>query len=78
VDLIYNEVQAKLSLKEYEADLIEIRKRFESFAKEVGLKANIKDVCVLADSKPSNYHFIQTSMTSITLSARSTKLSAGR
>lgn len=55
VDLIYNEVQSKLSLKEYEADLIEIRKRFESVTKEVGIKANIKDVCVLADSKPSTY-----------------------
>ena len=40
-------------MKEYETDLIEIRKRFESIAKEVSLKASIKDVCVLSDSKPS-------------------------
>ena len=43
-----------MSLKEYETDLIEIRKRFELLTKEISVKANIKDVCVLADSKPSN------------------------
>ena len=71
-------MQGKLSLKEYETDLIEIRKRFETLIKEVAVKANIKDVCVLADSKPSIYLLKQTSTTSTTLSDRLTRLSAQR
>lgn len=59
VDLIYCEVQAKISVKEYQTDLVEIRKRFEALTKEVGFKANIKDVCVLSDSKPSKQFFTQ-------------------
>ena len=55
MDIVYNEINSKISIKEYETDLLEIRKRFEVFAKELSIKANIKDVCVLSDSKPSNF-----------------------
>lgn len=55
VDAVYGEMKGKLDIAEYEADLLEIRKKFDIVDREVGIKANIKDVCVLADSKPSTY-----------------------
>lgn len=54
MDRIIGELQTKLNVGEYENDLMEIRKRFEALQKEMATKANIKDVCVLVDSKPSN------------------------
>ena len=78
VDVIFSEVQNKLSLKEYETDLMEMRRRFEGMGRDLSGKANIKDVCVLADSKPSNSAFTQISTTSITPSEKSTKPSAPR
>lgn len=48
-------MQAKLNITEYESDLIEIKKRFDNFNRDLNVKANIKDVCILADSKPSKF-----------------------
>lgn len=60
VDKTYEDIQSKLCISEYEKDLLEIKKRFDKLFKEMQSKANIKDVCVLADSKPSNYiHLFQ-------------------
>ena len=53
VDAIYGEIQSRICISEYESDLLEIKKKFDALSREINLKANIKDVCVLADSKPS-------------------------
>lgn len=53
-------MHSKLNTSEYENDLIEIRRRLDGFQKEISNKANIKDVCVLADSKPSKPCVMQT------------------
>lgn len=60
-DKMFNEMHSKLNISEYENDLIEIRRKLDGFQKEIAGKANIKDVCVLADSKPSSDAFMQTS-----------------
>lgn len=54
VDKVYNETDNKLSQSEYESDLADIRKKLDGLYKEVQAKSNIKDVCMLIDSKPSN------------------------
>ena len=53
VDISYSELKGKMNIVEYEADLLEIRKKFGQLDRNISLKADIKDVCVLADSKPS-------------------------
>jgi len=58
---MFSEMHGKLNTSEYENDLIEIRRKLDGFQKEISNKANIKDVCVLADSKPSTSSLIQTS-----------------
>ena len=58
VDAIYGEIQSRICISEYESDLLEIKKKFDALSREINLKANIKDVCVLADSKPSIFILI--------------------
>ena len=53
----YGELKGKIDISEYEADLLEIRKKFDQLERDLNLKAFIKDVCILADSKPSTSFF---------------------
>lgn len=48
-------MKGKIDISEYETDLLELKKRFDSIDRDISIKANIKDVCALADSKPSKF-----------------------
>ena len=58
IDMSYGELKGKIDISEYEADLLEIRKKFDQLERDLNLKAFIKDVCILADSKPSTSFFM--------------------